>query len=142
MVPASGIQERLLIGLSLFDSRDPVLAACIFAIQHLQDLRNREAQWGYNKTTKGTFVCDQIKGLFVAAVLYALILPFMLWIIHVAGPALIPSLIGFSIVLILLVNLLVPVFILPLFYTFTDLKEGELRTAIFAEAEKTGIPVS
>jgi len=101
-----------------------------------------EEKWGYNKTTKGTFVCDQIKGLFVAAVLYALILPFMLWIIHAAGPALIPSLIGFSIVLILLVNLLVPVFILPLFYTFTDLKEGELRTAIFAEAEKTGIPVS
>jgi hypothetical protein len=41
MVPASGIQERLPIGLYLFDNRDPVLAACIFAIQHLQDLRDR-----------------------------------------------------------------------------------------------------
>ncbi len=66
----------------------------------------------------------------------------MLWIIHAAGPALIPSLIGFSVVMILLVNLLIPVVILPLFFTFSDLEDGELKTAIFAESEKTGIPVS
>jgi STE24 endopeptidase len=76
------------------------------------------------------------------AVLMALFLPLVLWIIHVAGPALIPSLIGFSVFMILLVNLMVPVLILPLFYTFTDLEDGELKTAIFAEAKKTGIPVS
>lgn len=101
-----------------------------------------EEKWGYNKTTKGTFVGDQFKSFFVACLLYAMFLPLMLWIIHVAGSALIPSLIGFSIVMILLVNLMIPIFILPLFFTFSDLEEGELRTAIFAESEKTGIPVS
>jgi STE24 endopeptidase len=66
----------------------------------------------------------------------------ILWIIHAAGPALIPSLIGFSVAMILLINLLIPVVILPLFFTFSDLEDGELKTAIFAESEKTGIPVS
>ena len=31
---------------------------------------------------------------------------------------------------------------MPMFNTFTDLEDGELKTAIFAEAEKTKIPVS
>jgi hypothetical protein len=44
--------------------------------------------------------------------------------------------------MILLINLLIPVVILPLFFTFSDLEDGELKTAIFAESEKTGIPVS
>jgi hypothetical protein len=61
----------------------------------------------------------------------------MLWIIHVAGPALIPSLIGFSVVTILFINLLIPTVIIPLFFTLTDLEDGELKKAIFAESEKT-----
>jgi STE24 endopeptidase len=52
------------------------------------------------------------------------------------------SLAGASIVMIILINLLVPTVILPLFYDFTDLEDGELKTAIFAESEKTNIPVS
>jgi len=101
-----------------------------------------EERWGYNKTTAGTFTCDLIKGFLITCVLTAIFLPLILWIIHAAGPALIPSLIGFSVSIILLINLLIPVVILPLFYTFSDLEDGELKTAIFAESEKTGIPVS
>ena len=101
-----------------------------------------EEKWGYNKTTKGTFVCDRLKGFLITSVLAGIFLPLILWIIHAAGSALIPSLMGFSIFVILFVNLLVPVVILPMFFTFTDLDEGELRTAIFAESEKTEIPVS
>ena len=101
-----------------------------------------EEKWGYNKTTKGTFACDRLKGLLITCVLAGLFMPLILWIIHVAGSALIPCLMGFSIFVILFVNLLVPVVILPMFFTFTDLDEGELRTAIFAESEKTAIPVS
>ena len=54
----------------------------------------------------------------------------------------IPSLIGFSVVMILFINLLVPTVILPMFFTLTDLEDGDLKTAIFAESEKTQIPVS
>lgn len=101
-----------------------------------------EEKWGYNKTTKGTFACDQIKSFFIYCVLTALLLPFVLWIIHIAGRALIPCLIGFSVLIILLINVLIPVVFLPLFYTFSEMEESELRTAIFDESEKTGIPVS
>lgn len=93
-----------------------------------------EEKWGYNKTTAGTFVCDQLKQLVLACLLMGIFVPLMLWIIHVAGPALIPSLIGFSVVMILFINLLVPTVILPLFFTLTDLEDGELKTAIFAES--------
>ena len=44
--------------------------------------------------------------------------------------------------MIILINLLIPTVISPLFYTYTDLEDGELKTAIFAESEKTKIPVS
>ena len=46
--------------------------------------------------------------------------------------------IGFT----LLIAILLPVFIIPCFYTYSDLQEGELRDAIFKESEKTKIPVS
>lgn len=101
-----------------------------------------EEKWGYNKTTAGTFACDQIKSFLITCVFNAIFLPLMLWIIHAAGPSLIPCLIGFSVVMILIINMLIPVVILPLFFTFTDLEDGELKTAIFSESEKTGIPVS
>jgi STE24 endopeptidase len=31
---------------------------------------------------------------------------------------------------------------MPLFFTFTDLEDGDLKTKVFKEAEKTKIPVS
>jgi STE24 endopeptidase len=101
-----------------------------------------EERWGYNKTTAGTFVMDQIKAVIISAILLAIVIPLLLWTINEAGSALVPSLIGLSIALIIAFNIIIPVLILPMFYTFTDLDDGELKTAIFAEADKTGIPVS
>jgi len=37
---------------------------------------------------------------------------------------------------------MIPTLIIPLFYKLTDLEEGELKTAIVKEAEKTNVPVS
>jgi len=43
---------------------------------------------------------------------------------------------------ILLAQIIIPIFIMPLFYSLTDLDEGTLKTAIFKEAEKTCVNVS
>ena len=89
-----------------------------------------EEKYGFNKMTPGTFVCDEIKKLLLVVVLMAIVIPLILWIIHVSGPALVVTLAGCSVLLIVVLSLLVPTVIVPLFFTYSDLEEGELRTAV------------
>ena len=98
-----------------------------------------EEKYGFNKTTKWTFVSDKIKGFLIGNVMIALILPLILWIIQKAGPNLVIYLAGTSIALIVVLSLLVPNVIMPLFYSFSDLEEGKLSKAIYQESEKTSI---
>jgi len=76
------------------------------------------------------FVADEFKKLILVMVLYAVIIPLILWLIAVSGPALILTLASVSVALVIVISLLVPTVIVPMFYTYTDLEEGELRTAI------------
>ena len=46
-----------------------------------------------------------------------------------------------SIAGVILINLLIPSVILPIFFTFSDLEDSELQEKIFSEAEKTQIDV-
>lgn len=101
-----------------------------------------EESYGFNKMTPGLFLKDEIKKFFITAILAAIIIPVLLYIIANSGPALVPVLAGVSVGFVIFINLLVPTVILPLFFTMKDLDEGELRDAIFAEAERTNIPVS
>lgn len=101
-----------------------------------------EEKYGFNKMTPGTFVTDELKKFVLTMVLFAAIIPLILWIIHVSGPALVLTLAACSIGLVILLSLLIPTVIVPLFFTYTDLEEGELRTAVLAEAEKTDVNVS
>ena len=101
-----------------------------------------EEKYGFNKTTPGTFVCDELKKILIVVILYAVLIPLILWTIEVSGPALVITLAGVSISVIIILSILVPTVLLPCFYTFTDLEEGELRTAILKEAEKTDVSVA
>ena len=101
-----------------------------------------EQKWGFNKTTKKTFICDIIKSFMISLVFTAILIPLMLWVVDIAGDKLVTSLVAFTFVVIVVVNLLVPTVILPLFFKFTDLEDGKLKIDIFKEAEKTKIPVS
>ena len=101
-----------------------------------------EEKYGFNKTTPGTFVCDEIKKFLLVVVLMAIVIPLILWIIHVSGPALVVTLAGCSVLLIVVLSLLVPTVIVPLFFTYSDLEEGELRTAVLQEALKTDVQVA
>jgi STE24 endopeptidase len=101
-----------------------------------------EEKWGFNKTTRKTFVCDLVKSFLISLVFTAILVPLMLWVVDAAGDKLVVSLVIFTFIVIVVINLLVPTVILPLFYKFTDLEDGQLKTDIFKEAEKTKIPVS
>jgi len=101
-----------------------------------------EEKYGFNKMTRGTFVGDMMKKFAITAVILSIVMPIILWLVHVSGPALILNLAGASIVIVILISLLIPTVIIPLFYTLTNLEDGELRTAVLKEAEKTDVSVA
>jgi STE24 endopeptidase len=89
-----------------------------------------EEKYGFNKTTPGVFICDELKKFVIGIVFMAVAIPLLLWLIAVSGSAVILSLAACSIALVILISLLIPTVIIPMFYTMSDLEEGDLRTAI------------
>jgi len=101
-----------------------------------------EEKYGFNKMTPGIFIGDQIKKFIIILVIYAAIIPLILWIIAISGPTLVLNLAAISVGLIIIVSLLVPTVFVPLFFTYSELENEELKTAIWLEAEKTDVNVS
>ncbi|MGJ8694960.1 MAG: M48 family metallopeptidase [Verrucomicrobiaceae bacterium] len=100
-----------------------------------------EERFGFNKTTIGTFVSDQIKGLILAAVLGLPLMALILWIFSSVENAWLwawVSVTGIS----LLLTYLAPSIILPLFNKFTPLEDGELSRSIQTMARKCEFPLT
>lgn len=97
-----------------------------------------EARFGFNKMTPGLWIADRLKGM---ALLLAIGFP-LLWgllaLVGWVGDAW--WLWGFGLLfgVQLLMLVLYPRLILPLFNKLTPLPEGELRTRLFALADRTG----
>ena len=100
-----------------------------------------EERFGFNKTTPRTFVADRIKGLVLAILLGAPLLAALLYFLGETGAHawlycwLFTS--GFSIVL----SLVFPTWIMPLFNKFTPLEDGELKSTIFDYSRSVGFPL-
>ena len=116
------------IGLLAFGSsllRIPISAWSTFVI---------EERFGFNRTRPGTFVLDLVKGWVLSLVLGGPLLAAILWVFaRYPGWA---WLMGWLLVTLvsLVMMLLSPVLILPIFYKFEPLADGELRAAIEAYA--------
>jgi STE24 endopeptidase len=100
-----------------------------------------DRQWELSTQTTRGFLADQAKNLVVGIVLNALLLV-PLWAVIRAtdlwwlwGWAIFS---GFTVLL----GLLYPVVIAPIFNKFTPLEEGPLRTRILEVAERTGLPIT
>ena len=100
-----------------------------------------EERFQFNKTTPRTFVADRLKGLVLAVVLGGPLLAALLYFLEETGDRawlycwLVVS--CFSVVL----SLVFPTWILPLFNRFEPLEEGELRDAILEYARSVGFPL-
>lgn len=92
--------------------------------------------------TKCLFFKDKIKMFLIENIAIVFIFYVILYIIHSSGKDMILWLCMSTIGMIILLNILLPTVIIPLFFNYTDLEEGELKIAIFAESEKVKIPVS
>src|SRR5215831_19901894 len=99
-----------------------------------------EGRFGFNTTTLTTWVLDRLKGLLLAGILGFPLLVLVLKLIEWTGPS---WWIWAAVVVIafqLLLLLIAPAVIMPLFNKFTPLPEGSLRERLFALASRTDFP--
>lgn len=101
-----------------------------------------EQKFGFNKTTPGTWIGDQIKGLLVSVVIGGGALALILWLLQVGGPLAWLWAWASSALLMIVLVFLGPAVIMPLFNKFTPLPDGELKTAILEYGRKESFPIS
>lgn len=101
-----------------------------------------EARFGFNKMTPGLWVADRLKGMVLLLVLGFPLLWGLLALVDAAGG--LWWLWGFGLLfgVQLLMLVLYPRLILPLFNKLTPLPEGALRARLFALADRTGFKAS
>ncbi|KAJ7640425.1 peptidase family M48-domain-containing protein [Mycena polygramma] len=101
-----------------------------------------EEKYGFNKTSPGLYVADLFKGWAIGAVLLAPFLWAFLRIFNWAGDRFVPWLMAFVLAFQLIMVIIYPTVIQPLFNKLSPLAEGELRTRIESLASKLKFPLT
>lgn len=101
-----------------------------------------EARHGFNKQTAWGYVKDQLLSLALQAVLGPPLVAAFIWLVKMGGPFLALHLWLFMCLVSLLLLVLYPAVIAPLFNKFTPLSEGSLRTKIEALASSLEFPLA
>ena len=100
-----------------------------------------EAEFGFNRTTVGTFIQDRVKGTLILAILGLPLLGFILWLFMHVPLAAMYAWITLTAVS-LLMTFLAPRLLFPLFYKFEPLPDENLRAAIIALSHRLDFPVT
>ncbi|KAJ7747642.1 peptidase family M48-domain-containing protein [Mycena maculata] len=101
-----------------------------------------EEKYGFNKTSPGLFVADLFKGWAIGVVLLTPFLWSFLRIFKWAGDRFVPWLMAFVLAFQLIMVVVYPMVIQPLFNKLSPLAEGELRTRIESLASKLKFPLT
>ena len=100
-----------------------------------------EERFGFNKTTRSTYILDLFKGLMLALLLGTPLLAGILFFFEYAGSyAWLFCWLAITLYM-LAVQFIAPTWIMPLFNKFTPLEEGELKSAIMEYAKAIQFPV-
>ncbi len=97
-----------------------------------------EEKFGFNKTTKKTFVFDKIKGWLMTVVLGGGILSLIIWFYEITGKDFWLYAWGLVAVFSLFMNMFYSKLIVPLFNKQTPLEDGKLKDAITKYATSVG----
>jgi len=97
-----------------------------------------EAKFGFNRSTVGLWLADKIKGAILGLVIGVPLLWLLLALVHRAGSTwwIWAAALLFTVQLVMLI--IYPRVILPLFNKLSPLPEGELRSRLVALGERTG----
>jgi STE24 endopeptidase len=100
-----------------------------------------EERFGFNRTSPATFIKDRLKGLLLAVLLGGPLLGGILYFFLYAGDlAWLYVWLAVSGVSVLL-QFIIPIWIMPLFNKFRPLEEGELRSSILNYADSVRFPL-
>jgi STE24 endopeptidase len=99
-----------------------------------------EQRFGFNTTTMKVWVLDRVKGLLLALLLGYPLLALVLKLIEWTGTNWWAWAAAVVVAFQLLLLLVAPAIIMPLFNKFTPLPEGSLRERLFALARRTDFP--
>ncbi|HLV39970.1 M48 family metallopeptidase [Xanthomarina sp.] len=97
-----------------------------------------EEDFGFNKTTKKTFILDKIKGWLMLALVGGGILALIIWFYQFAGNDFWLYAWALMTVFTVVMNMFYAKLIVPLFNKQTPLEEGDLRNKISSYAETVG----
>ncbi|PKB68628.1 MAG: peptidase M48 [SAR202 cluster bacterium Io17-Chloro-G3] len=95
-----------------------------------------EEKFGFNKTTFKTYVLDTVKGLVLSALIGLPLLAGILYFFEYTGTLAWLYVWGLVIVVSLVMQIIAPIWIMPIFNKFTPLEEGELSQSIIEYAGK------
>lgn len=101
-----------------------------------------EERFGFNKTTKKTFVLDKLKGLLMMAIIGGGIIALIIWFYQITGNQFWLYAWGIVTVFTVFMNMFYSRLIVPLFNKQTPLQDGELRNKISNYAESVGFSLS
>jgi len=101
-----------------------------------------EEKFGFNKTTPLVFLTDIIKSIILTAVLGGILLTIILWFLKSGGQYAWLLCWAASTVFLLVVQYIVPTWIMPLFNKFTPMEEGDLKEAILLYAKTINFALS
>ena len=101
-----------------------------------------EARFGFNRLTPGLFVADTLKGIVLAALIGLPLIAFVLWLMDAMGALWWLYVWAFWLVFNLLVLLVYPTFIAPLFNKFKPLEDGALKSRIEGLMTRCGFRLS
>ena len=97
-----------------------------------------EEEFGFNKTTKKTFIIDKLKGLVMMAILGGGIIAMIIWFYQITENQFWLYAWGIVTLFAVFMNMFYSKLIVPLFNKQTPLEEGELRNKISDYAKSVG----
>lgn len=97
-----------------------------------------EERFGFNKTTKTTFVLDKLKGLIMTGIIGGGLLALIIWFYEIAGSYFWLYAWALVAVFSIFINMFYAKLIVPLFNKQTPLEAGQLRDQISSYAQSVG----
>ena len=101
-----------------------------------------EEKFGFNKTTPMVFITDIIKSIVLSAILGGVLLSIIFWFFESGGQYAWIFCWGASTIFLLVVQYIVPTWIMPLFNKFTPMEDGALKEAILKYAKSIDFSLS
>ncbi|OHT04734.1 CAAX prenyl protease 1 like protein [Tritrichomonas foetus] len=96
-----------------------------------------DEKFGFNNSTIKLFVTDNIKSFFLNSIISSILYSALVWLYHWAGPKFIPTAFAFFFGFMVLLQVLYPIIIMPLFTKLSPLPDGDVKTTINKLAEET-----